>query len=251
MYQTLQSKQIATNNVQICPLCGMPQEGFVNGITVINNEIIISKDKWYSFCNCHNIFFTKWENMEQAVYDENYQNKYQGAPINTKVNSDVKDFFFQLPVKTGMFTEVGVVTDFVMDLAHENGFQCFAVDINPNTKTIYPLITGSLDDVTLPNSDVFWFSHVIEHTKNPISVMKKAYNSLNEGGAVYISMPDPWFIPWENPYLWAHWHHKEHHILWDMDSFIDMCIALGFNLHFSKRRAFGADFHVILTKGIK
>jgi hypothetical protein len=67
-------------------------------------------------------------------------------------------------------------------------------------------------------------------------------------------MPDPYFIPWNNPLQWAHWVVKEHHILWDMDSFIDVCLEKGFNLEYNRRISgvyfnnLSGDFNIILRK---
>jgi SAM-dependent methyltransferase len=248
MLQALQFKEIAKNNVQLCPLCAMPQEGFVNGIIVSGNEAKIQPDKFYSFCNCRNIFFTPWENMEQEVYDENYQAKYNGTVVSPGINNFAKKIFDSIPTKTGVFVEVGVVTDVILDMAKDFGMDPVALDINATTKTKYPLIVGSLDNVDLPSADVFWLSHVIEHVRNPENVMRRVFDALRPDGSVYVSMPDTWFIPWQRPQLWAHWHSKEHHILWDMDSFIDLMVEVGFKLHSSERRSNGCDFHVILRK---
>lgn len=246
--QTLQSKLIAQDKVQYCPLCGMPQEGFVNGIVVKGNELIVSEDKFYSFCNCNNIFFTDWSNMDQTVYNEDYQAKYAGPVVNKDVYKFAQSIIDQLPTKKGIFVEVGVVTDAILDKAKDKGFITLAMDINPTTKTKHELIVRNLDDACLIQAEVYWLSHVVEHLKDPIGVMKNIYNNLSVGGSVYVAMPDPWFIPWENPQLWAHWHHREHHIMWDMDSFIDKMISLGFSLHSATRRSLGCDYHIILTK---
>jgi SAM-dependent methyltransferase len=246
--QTLINKQIAQENVMHCPLCGMPQEGIVKG-TITNGSVLeIQQDKFYAFCNCHNIFFTAWSNMKQEVYNEDYQKKYNGPVLNPDVYKHAKDMFDLVTVSSGKFAEVGVVTDEMLDYAKQKGFEPVAIDINPTTKTKYDLIIGSLDDLELPKADVYWLSHVLEHVRDPILVMQKVFDSLNVGGCVYVSMPDPWFIPWESPNLWAHWHCHEHHIMWDMDSFIDTCISLGFELSFSKRRSFGADYHIIMKR---
>lgn len=50
--------------MQSCPLCGTSQRMMIRG------NFIDEKGKWhrypdmgYSFCNCNDIFFTKWENL--------------------------------------------------------------------------------------------------------------------------------------------------------------------------------------------
>lgn len=245
---SLQFKQIATENVQICPLCGMPQEGVVKG-TITKDGVMEIHDKWYSFCNCRNIFFTDWSNMNQEVYDGDYQKKYDNPNVKAVVLKLAEETLDLIPKKDGLFAEIGVVTDTVLDEASERGYSTLAIDINEKTSTKHPFSCINPDEDTIPPSiSVLWASHVFEHFKDPIAVGQKIYDSLVDDGCLYVAMPDPWFIPWSNPHLWAHWHCTEHHIMWDMDSFIDMMIEIGFELVDARRKTFGAEYRIILKK---
>ena len=229
----------------------MPQEGVVKG-TITKNGVMDIHDKWYSFCNCHNIFFTDWSNMEQSVYDESYQDKYNNPSVRDTILKITRESFDLIPKQDGIFAEIGVVTDIVLDEAKDRGYNTVAIDINKTTNTSHPFLSLNPDEDELPtNIGVIWASHVFEHFKDPLVVAKKMYESLKDGGCLFVSMPDPWFIPWDNPYLWAHWHCTEHHIMWDMDSFIDAMREIGFELVVAQRKTLGAEYRIVLRKVVK
>jgi hypothetical protein len=70
---------------------------------------------------------------------------------------------------------------------------------------------------------------------------------------LFVAMPDPYFIDFSDPYKWGHWHLKEHHMFWDMDSFCAMMERHGFKT-VRKHRNVGYDFicigdyHLIFQK---
>lgn len=252
----LQFKKIAQENVQICPFCSMPQEGIVNGIEMKYHEdgpatVDIKEDRWYSFCNCKNIFFTDKKNL-QDVYDFSYQNRYKDNDGYEPAIKEAEAIIDSFPVKSGLFAEAGVAFDYVLDAAKRKGFETIAVDINPDLRTKHLKFIGSIEDDELlnklPKMDVLWASHLVEHFKQPLETCRKIYNKLNDNGVFYVAMPDPYCIPWENPYQWAHWHVKEHYILWDMDSFIDEMLKIGFKLLRYKRRTLKTDYEIVFQK---
>jgi len=259
MIENLQFKKLAQENVQNCPFCDMPQEGIVNGI-VINYpkdkgghaEIEINEEKFYSFCNCKNIFFTNWSNIEPWVYDKNYQNKYSGVEKMPIFLKETLNTFNTFEKNSGVFIEIGVVHDGILDCAKSKGMDCYAVDINPDLQTKYDKIIGTIEDKELikklPKADLIWASHLIEHCHYPLKTIQSLYDTLNSDGLLYIAMPDPWMIPLDNPYQWGHWHYKEHHIMWDMDSFIDELLKIGFNLVYANRRILKTDYEILFKK---
>src|SRR3990167_3470398 len=50
--------------IQHCPLCGNPHRMMIRGNYVKNDKWERYPDIGYSFCNCRNIFYTKWENVK-------------------------------------------------------------------------------------------------------------------------------------------------------------------------------------------
>ena len=247
--QGLQFKQIATKNVQYCPLCNMPQEGLVNGTITEDKVMTVHEDKWYSFCNCNNIFFTDWSNMNQTVYNEDYQEKYSNPNAKSIALKGVSGILDTIGDIGGKFAEIGVVTDYILDAAKERGYNPVAMDINKTTQTKHEFINLNPDIDKFPEDiSVYWVAHVFEHFRNPLVVASKIYEALEDGGFLYVAMPDPWFIPLGNPHLWAHWHCREHHIMWDMDSFIDALEKIGFNSVMSKRVTLGAEYRLLFQK---
>jgi len=51
--------------MQECPLCGTMQRMMIRGNYVDDNNWSRFPDMGYSFCNCHDIFFTKPENVNE------------------------------------------------------------------------------------------------------------------------------------------------------------------------------------------
>lgn len=50
--------------VQTCPICGASQRMMIKGLYLDKEgKGTLYPDMGYSFCNCKNIFFTKWENI--------------------------------------------------------------------------------------------------------------------------------------------------------------------------------------------
>lgn len=247
---------------QRCPFCNQAHPILVKGMVMVDvlkqrSEII--PDKGYSFCNCKNIFFTDWSNIDQSIYDDEYTKKYDGELVFKMVHEFIKAYFPCFRDTNGnQFTEVGAANTFVLDYAKEKGWKTCGLDINPNSpiRDKHDHVYGNIEDINvlakLPNSDVIWASHIFEHFEDPLLVAENLFEKLNPGGYLMIAMPDPWFIPWPNPHGWGHWHIREHHIMWDMDSFIDEMIALGYEVCFSKRNDLKylsrMDMHILLRR---
>ena len=53
--------------MQICPLCGASHRMMIRGLYVDpkTKEGKLYPDMGYSFCNCRDIFYTKWENIKE------------------------------------------------------------------------------------------------------------------------------------------------------------------------------------------
>ena len=82
--------------MQECPLCGVDQPIYIKGICndlETRNKAHICHDKGYSFCNCHNIFFTDWSNIDQKIYDDEYVNRYAGEETNRLYNQYAEEYF--------------------------------------------------------------------------------------------------------------------------------------------------------------
>ena len=145
----------------------------------------------------------------------------------------------------------------MVDAAKEIGWHADGLDINPYSARINNFIYGNFEQdsvyYSLQKYDVIYTSHVFEHFKDPVLQISRCYDLLNDNGILMVIMPDPWFINHNHPTLWCHWHIKEHHIMWDMDSFINKAIEKGFKSVYAKRNS-GiefftlGDYHLVFQK---
>lgn len=242
--------------VQMCPLCGMTHPIVVSGVIKAGGNVRKTvPDQGYSFCNCNNIWFTDWKNIDQDCYDYNYMKNYDCEVVNKALKRYAD--YFQIFENVKTFIEIGCINETLLDEANKIGWETYALDINPSVVGRHKRIIGDVEDASkleqLPNTDVFWASHIFEHFRYPLKVAKNLYDKTNDGGYLFVAMPDPWFINWHKPLEWDHWVIREHHILWDMDSFIDRLIEIGYKLvHYQRNCLSGGvcnkDFHIIFQK---
>ena len=242
--------------LQKCPLCGEEQPVFIYGmIRDIENrdKITISTDKGYSFCNCNNIFYTDCGNMASDYYDDDYKTGYGNPDIEILAQHYVKNYFHLFNGKKS-FLEIGCTYDYLLECAEQYGMNPTGLDINESVHSKYKFITGNFETVKIDEKfDAIWASHVFEHFKKPLNAMAKAYNILEDGGRIFIAMPDPFFINHNNVHSWQHWHVKEHHIMWDMESFIDKMEMIGFKCILKERNIdphfiCTGDYHLVFNK---
>jgi SAM-dependent methyltransferase len=226
---------------QKCPLCGTEQPAMMKGLAadMENGELFLARDKGYSFCNCKNIFYTDWKNINQDIYDDGYYAKYQCEDAKNLAELEVGKVSqiirrFRPNAKTVL--EFGAIHDYFMEAFHRRDFECCGTDILKR-ESRFPMMFGNIDEME-PNQewkkDVLWVSHVMEHVKDPLRALEKMKQMVTKGGVIYIAMPDTFFIDFDNPLMWD-WVVTEHHILWGMDSFIEQCEELGFKCLWSER----------------
>lgn len=244
---------------QKCPLCGQMNDVMVNGHVPEGTEhLAVNKDKGYSFCNCRNVFYTDWPENPVSPYDQDYERKYNSecAISNVKHYRLYLEMIKKMGIKDNAhFVELGAASDAMLEVAKEMGMSATGIDIM-NRKSNFPFINANfdlIDEKDIPKSDIFFMSHVCEHFKYPIENMKKIFNSMNDKGYLFVSMPDPYFIDWRSPYKWGHWHLKEHHIMWDMLSFCELLEEIGFEILYKTHNPdYGficlGDFHLVARK---
>jgi len=217
-----------------CPLCGRLNDIIVNGL--INNfdgTWDADEETGYAFCNCRNIFYTDWKNIDLNIYSnpkyiQNYEHeKYCDLENHRKRYAYGSKVYFPIILKERKdklsFLDLGFGMDSLLDEAKKLGWKTTALDIAPRKiKKDHEFICLDFERSCIALSefyDVIWASHIFEHFQDPIEMLRKCHRILTKRGYLFISMPDPMFIDWKgDPYEWVHWVHKEHHIMWDMDS---------------------------------
>ncbi len=250
---------------QTCPLCANIQDVIIHGHRPVVGEegqVQFDKDKGYSFCNCRNIFFTDWKNINQGVYDPNYHKKYVNPTSKYLLSNYIVNYGQlikdSLNHKTfGKAIEIGCVAPDVLDGLSRMGMKTYALDIVDHSFGKHQSIVENFEDYPLAKGaySLIWASHIFEHFKDPIKAIKHCFDSLHPGGLLFVAMPDPYFIDWKVPHLWGHWHLDEHHIMWDMDSFAEALEEKGFEIIMKKHNVGYdhiciGDMHILARKKI-
>jgi len=247
-----------------CPLCHTKHPLLVKGIVrdLQTDVMSLVADRGYAFCNCRNIFFTDWSNIDHRIYDQAYYDKYQfnqSDKIYEKYATKYFPLIIQLKDDIKTFCEIGSINTELLDKGKKDyGWNTLRLDINAASNgSEHSVITGDIENPEivgqLQDIDLLWMSHLVEHLKDPISTMKNVYNCLSDDGLVFVGMPDPYYIDWAQPSQWGHWVVREHHILWDMDSFIELMDEIGFDCKYAWRNLTQGyictmDYHLIFQK---
>jgi len=214
--------KLAPWSQQTCPLCGDEKIIIAHGITIDKEDKVrFYPDRGYSFCNCKSIWFTDWSNIDQRVRHEN---------DSTEV--------LRHYILTGRIRNKGY---------EKNYFQClgWGDPVKAEAKRLGFEVCGKAF------YDFIWAYHVFEHSQNPLHLLSDTYDNLSPEGLLFIAMPDPYFIDFENPYSWKHWLLREHYIMWDMDSFCDELEKVGFKILLKRRNTrvkLKKDYHIICQK---
>lgn len=125
--------------LQRCPMCRKEHRMMIRGLYVDNGKSQLYPDMGYSFCNCRNIFFTKWENITE---------------LNGGFNSE----------------------------------------------------------------------------KQPIKKLQDVFAMASNGQTIVITMRDPYFVDWNRPHEYTGFNPRVNYTLWDMGSFTDECVKVGFEV---------------------
>lgn len=262
---SIQCVKIPNRMMQECPLCGENQGIMMRGLArdLEDGELFVARDRGYSFCNCRNIFFTKYTNIDKSVYDERYCSRYSKGDTNKLAEYEINKYFpifkkEKAEIKT--FLEVGSISDTVLDYVKKENVEPMGIDLIKR-ESKHRFIAGDFEyEYITKKQDVIYASHVFEHFKNPGEILLKCRNILSDEGLLYIAMPDTFFINFEDgsPLRWD-WHVQEHHILWNMENFAEYAEEHGFkcilkernlSLHkqVDKKSYWKKDFKVILKK---
>lgn len=243
--------------IQNCPLCGRANLMVAYGLVSIDDQTMTkTPDQGYSFCNCKNIWYTNWKNINQTdYYDEHYSQLHYRERYRVELRRLFNEYY-PLLQKHGnggnKLLDVGCIVDFLVDAATEKGYDCTGFDVEKHALSKCKFIVGDLDVVELGEKyDVIFFNHVIEHLHYPLKAITKLRNALNDGGLLFVSAPDPFQVNWEMPDRWCSWAVRQHYIMWDMDSLVDEFEERGFTTLLKKRNLdyrWLQDYHLLFKK---
>jgi len=229
----------------------------VNGmVSLTHDKIAKVPDKGYSFCNCKNVWYTDWKNIEQIDYfREEYSDIHHQPRHKTQIENLFKTYlpFLKRHGNGGKkLLDMGCITDYLIDIAKIEGYECTGTDLEKHNNNNGRFIVGDLDKIVIEEKfDVIFANHVFEHFHYPIKAIKKCYGMLEEDGLIFVSMPDPFQVNWEKPDRWLGWSLHQHYIMWDMDSFCDEMEQNGFVTLLKKRNLdirYMQDYHILFKK---
>lgn len=239
-------------------MCGESQPMYLKGHVhdPETGKIILAGDMGYSFCNCWDIFFTNKDNLKPVYFDEDYAGKYaKTKPFFDKYAEKYMPIIKELMPDALNFLEIGCLHPAILDHAKNAGYETAGLDVFPRDIGEHRMIVSDFElnhPGPLGSHDIVWLSHVFEHFKDP---QRAAHHlALVCRGLLFVAMPDPFQIDWNNYLSWQHWHCREHHILWDMKSFIRFMRGYGFECVYRHRNATpgkyicSGDYHLIFKK---
>jgi predicted SAM-dependent methyltransferase len=256
-YGNLKDLSFPQRMMQKCPLCGEMKPINITGMAKLledDSKYSFVADKGYSFCNCRNVYFTDWSNIDQAIYDDRYVERYASGVAIENTKEVGKEYLQDITeiVDGGKLLDVGSINDAILDVFCDH-FETYSLDII-GRESKHKQIIGNFEEIEIDGKfSVIWASHIFEHFRDPISAIKKCYDLLEPNGMLFIAMPDPYFINYADVYSWGHWNIREHHIFWDLYSFIKECEMVGFEKWLSVRNVeskyiCNGDFHILLRK---
>lgn len=114
--------------------------------------------------------------------------------------------------KTGSLVEVGCGSGDFLLVAQEQGFTVRGIEISPHAVAMANarlgadvVQCGEIEGVNLPTAefDVAAFSDVIEHVRDPHSLLQRIHRCLRPGGTMFLVTPDT--DSWSGRLMRTHW----------------------------------------------
>jgi len=224
-YHNHELQHLSPRQQQNCPLCGQLQTIMLRGkVADIETGVYnVVGDKGYSFCNCRNIFFTNWKNIDLTRYDENYIRHAMGDQedriLEVEKQWEIVNRFYP---KAKSLLNVGDYEERFLDYIKSrdwSNMNLTTIDLIPRESKYHFICANFEDWDTEERFDIVWMSHFMEHIKDPRKALEKVKKILNPGGILFNAMPDTNHVNWgdysEFPFLTA-----EHHILWNVHDWI-------------------------------
>jgi predicted SAM-dependent methyltransferase len=252
-----------------CPVCNA-QTNYVYRIQDAATDI----ERDFFRCQCGIVFQENFpEEFQGTVYDEKYIKGYEGGYKPSILHGiyTYGNLIEELTYGRTML-DVGMATPFIIKEWERRGWVTYGIDINNNIKAggnvyqgnfenydfnlkLTPELEKTLGGMKLnPRKfDMIWMNHVLEHFKDPVKALEKAYGLLSETGVLSIAVPDADFIFKTGVSGYGHWKPKEHYVLWTESTLVKELERIGFNV-IMKRRNFSSrfmswyDVHVICQK---
>ena len=217
-------------------------------------------DYWH--CSCGVVFQEKFPIGEGLTYEDVYKSSYVenylglGQKYIDMCHYPVRVYVPLIEEMTygRKLLEVGFISHFFMQEMKKRGWLTWGIDVIKGEEN-ERIFNGNFEDYDFKNLkfNLIWMSHVFEHFKNPIGVIKKCYDLLSEDGVIYIATPDTDFIYTRSSSGFMHWKRDEHYIMWNRESLSNELKKGNFDVILSRRNyeqrwVSYDDLHVIAQK---
>jgi len=233
-----EEKKLVSYHPKQCPICG--------ALTYMIHHMQSGgerSDYWH--CKCGVVFqeeFPLNENKtHEDVYTKDYANNYlaMGDKFIDIAKYPARVFAPLIEELTygRKMLEVGYLSHFFMQAMKERGWLTWGIDVMQGSSENERLIKGNFETHDFKNLkfNLIWMSHVFEHFKDPVAVLKKCYDLMPEDGVLYIATPDTDFIHTRSNSGFSHWKKDEHYIMWNARSLERELDKVGFDVILSRR----------------
>lgn len=131
----------------------------------------------------------------------NYENPIShGRPSDTEVRSVERQVILikKHKIKIGNALDIGCSTGFFLNTIREEGFSVLGIDPSPHCSAVahelydIKVITDVVENVPIKNYGPFQLvtlRHVLEHTQNPFSVLRKIWEVITDNGYILVEVP--------------------------------------------------------------
>jgi SAM-dependent methyltransferase len=128
---------------------------------------------------------------------QNYHRDYVEDPIIQRMREHLGDLEAEL-AGPGALLDVGAATGIFMHLAREHGWDASGVELCAERAEAaakefdLPILAGSFTELTFASRhfDAVSMLDVVEHTVDPLGMVRHAHTVLRPGGAIFISVPN-------------------------------------------------------------
>jgi SAM-dependent methyltransferase len=250
-----------------CPICGVPTH-YIYRIHETKNDVLAD---WYR-CQCGVVF--QKEQPKHECYDTTYRVAYELAKesdIRGQYAAKIYTPIIEEATYGRMMLDVGFNTTYNLQFFEKRGWLVWGIDVNKDLEGKGNIYHGDFETYDFsPNIDkeklkeleikevnrtfdLIWMSHVLEHFRDPIKALKKAYNLLSPTGIIYVAVPDIDFINKTGTAGFPHWKSREHYIMWTERALVRELENVGFNVilkhrNFSSRFSSWYDVQILAQK---
>lgn len=141
--------------------------------------------------------------LVENLYVEEY---HQTLPAVAEMPDAIRRYLFsrqlegiERHVQGGSLLDVGCGQGGFLAFAQQRGWRVYGTEVSPELVSALQralpqgtFFCGRLDEVDFRGQrfDAIYLNHVLEHTQNPVLLLKQAAELLRESGVIYVSVPN-------------------------------------------------------------